>query len=144
MPPSQRAFCRTAAPSVDGKWPRLATTPRLVGLRRDADEHGLEAKRAKLQAELVILGHAGAGERLAFLHRGEAGERLAGDRATDAGERDCGADGLAHDELLDVRLGELVAIMAADPARMRVDQRQRPAAGSTAARSISPSKMRSS
>ncbi len=43
--------------------------------------------------------------------RGKHRQRLAGNGAADAGERDRRADGLADDQLLDVRLGELVAIM---------------------------------
>ena len=144
MPPSQRAFWRTAAPRLAGKWPRLATTRALAGLRGNADEHRLQAERADPQAELIILGHAAAGERPAVLHRGKLGERLARDRAADAGQRDRRADRFAHHQLLDVRLGELVAIMAADPARTADRSAAAPAAGSPPARSISPSKMRSS
>ena len=61
---------------------------------------------------------------LPVLQRGEPRERLALDGAADAGQRDRRADRFANDQFLDVRLGELVAIMAADPARVRVGQRQ--------------------
>ena len=47
-----------------------------------------------------------------------------GNGTADAGERDSRSDRLANDQLLDVRLGELVAIMTADPARALVDQRK--------------------
>ena len=102
----------------------------LAGPRRDAHEHRLEAERADPQADLIILGHAAAGERPAVLHRGELGERPPGDRAADAGQRNRRADRFAHHQFLDVRLGELVAIMAADPARMRDRAAAAPAAGS--------------
>ena len=95
----------------------------LAGLGGDPDEHGLEAECAEAQAHLIILGHARPGERPPVLHRGEAAEGAAFDGAADAGQRDCGADRLAHDQLLHVRLGELVAIMAADPPRMGVGKR---------------------
>jgi hypothetical protein len=81
-----------------------------------ADEHRLEAKRADPQPHLIVLGHAAASERPAVVHRGELGERLAGDRATDSGERDRGSDGLANNQFFGVGLGELVAIMAGNPA----------------------------
>jgi len=92
--------------------------------RRDPHEHGLEPERADPQADLIILGHAASGERLSILHGGELSERLASDRAAHSGQRDRGADRLAHHQFLDVRFGELVAIMAADPARIGVGQRQ--------------------
>ena len=96
----------------------------LAGPRRDPHEHGLEPEGSDLQPDFVILGHAAAGERPAVLHGGELGERPPGDRTADAGERNRRADGFAHDQFLDVRLGELVAIMAADPARIGIGQRQ--------------------
>src|SRR4029078_2635882 len=94
--------------------------PTLSGTRGEPHEHGLEAERTDPQAHFVILGHAAARERLAVLHWCELRQRLSGDRAADSRERNGGADRLAHDELLDVRLGELVAIMAGDPPRMRI------------------------
>ena len=112
------------APSVAGKWPRLATTPRSPGCAGMRTNIVLRPSAPILRPDLIILGHAGAGERLAVLQRGELGERLPGDRAADPGERDRRADRLAHHQLLDVRLGEFVAIMAADPARVAVGQRQ--------------------
>src|SRR6185437_3810220 len=51
-------------------------------------------------------------------------ERLSSNRAADARERDRRADRLANHELLDMRLGELVAIMASDPPRMAVGKRK--------------------
>ena len=112
-------------------------------LRRNADEHRLEAEGADPQADLIILGHAAARERPAVLHRRQLGERAAGNGATDAGERDRRADRFAHDQLLDVRLGELIAIMAAI---QRDCGSGSGITGSwiTAARSISPSKIRNS
>jgi len=50
-------------------------------------------------------------------------ERVAGDRAADASRRHGGAQRLAHDQLLAMRLGELVRVMRADPSRASVDQR---------------------
>ena len=108
MPPIQRAFCRTAASSVAGKWPRLATTERLPATAGMRTNMVLSAKRAEPQAELIILGHASGGERAAVIVRREPGERVAGDGAADPGERDRRADRLAHDQLLAVALGEFV------------------------------------
>ena len=93
-----------------------------AGPRRDADEHGLETKRSKPQADLIVFGHAVAGKRPPVLHRGELPERPPRNRAADAGERDGRADRLPDDQFLDVSLGEFVAIMPRDPAGMRVRQ----------------------
>src|SRR5205085_11717846 len=89
--------------------------PALASAGRDAHEDRPQSQRADPQAHLIILGHAGPGERLALLRRGEANEGRPGDRAADPGERDCRADGFADHQLLDVLLGEFVAIMTADP-----------------------------
>ena len=57
------------------------------------------------------------------MQAGEAGQGLAADRAADPGKRDGRADGFAHDHFLAVRFSEFIAIMTADPARARIDQR---------------------
>src|SRR4051794_27038786 len=88
--------------------------------RRDADEHRLETERSKPETHLIILGHAVAGERPSVLHRGELAKRAPGNCAADTGQRNRRADGFANNQLLDVGLGELVAIMPSDPAGMRV------------------------
>jgi len=88
----------------------------LTWSRRNADEHRLEPERAKPQADFVILGQAVSGERAAVFQRGELRERSSCDRASDAGKGDCRADRLAYHQLLDVSLGELIAIMTTDPA----------------------------
>jgi hypothetical protein len=95
----------------------------IAGSGRDAHEHGLQPERADAQPELIILGHAAADKRAAVVHGGEPGEWLAGDRAADPGQRDRRADRLAHHHLLGMGLGELVAIMAANPWARAVDQR---------------------
>ena len=55
---------------------------------------------------------------------GKRGQGLAGNGTADACERDRRSDRLANDQLLDVSLRELVAIMAADPARAFIHQRE--------------------
>ncbi len=96
----------------------------LAGLGWNAHEHGLEAERTDLEPDFVILGHAAGGERMAVLCRGEVRERAPGNRAADAGQRNRGADRFANHQLLDVGLGEFVAIMPADPARIGVGKGQ--------------------
>src|SRR3712207_3718767 len=92
----------------------------LAGMGGQAHEHGLEAERAEPEADLIVLGHAAAGEGPPVLHRGELRQWLARDRAADTGKRYRRSDRLAHNQLLHMRFGELVAIMARDPAGMRV------------------------
>ena len=53
--------------------------------RMDAHENRLEAERADPQAELIVLGHAAAGEGLAVLDGGKLGKRLASDGTAHAG-----------------------------------------------------------
>ena len=96
----------------------------IAGRRWNAHEHRFQAQCADPQPELVILGHAAADERATVVHCGNARQRLASDRAADAGQRDRSPDRFAHHHLLGVGFGELIAIMAADPLRAGVDQRQ--------------------
>ena len=91
---------------------------------RDADEHGLHAQRSHLEPELIILGHAGAGEGSSFLQCGNPAQGTALDRAANAGQRDSRSHGFPDHQFLDVGFGKFVAIMAGDPAGMCVDQRQ--------------------
>ena len=58
------------------------------------------------------------------MRRSEPVDGVALDRAADPGERDRRADGFAHDQFLDVTLGEFVGIMTRDPARSWVGQGQ--------------------
>ena len=114
IPPSQRAFCRTAAPSVAGKWPRLATTPALAGARRNANEDRPEAERTVTriptsgshEMPVPANGRPSCGG-------SQTGERRPGRwRNRPPASGIAAPYGLAHDQLLDVRLGEFVAIMA--------------------------------
>jgi len=78
-----------------------------------ADEH----------ADLIILGQAvGAKRRAAAVER-EQRKRVAGEGATDARRGQRQSQMRANDQFLAVRLGELVAIMAADPRRARAFRR---------------------
>ena len=104
--------------------PAAGDDPTLARFGGDADEHGLQSQRPEFQPDLIILGHAVAGEGLAVLQRGELRQRLASDSATDSGQWYRRADRFAYDQFLNVRLGELIAIMTADPARMAIDQRE--------------------
>jgi len=109
-----------------GRWEVAAAGDdrRVAGRRRHAHENGLQPKAAGPQAELIILGQAGPGERPPFLDRRHPRQRIARDSAADAGKWDAGADCFPDDEFLGVGLGKLVAIMTRDPARAGIDQRQ--------------------
>src|SRR6476646_1717588 len=91
---------------------------------RNPHEHGLEAERADPKTDFVVLRQSRPREWLAGLQCGQLSERPPRDGAADSGERNRSADRFAYDQLLDVRLRELVAIMATDPARVRILQRE--------------------
>ena len=88
----------------------------------DADEAGGAAMTGEAQAHFIIFGEAVLDEGV-IVFIGDEAQGGAIEGAADAGAGQGGAQGLPHDQLLAVGFGELVGIMAADPARLRVDQR---------------------
>gem|GEM_PF-3198265 len=90
--------------------------------RWDTDEHRLVSECSDAQTELIILGHALCRERPAAIVGCEPGDGVASDSTADSGERDRCADRFADHQFLAMALGEFVAIMAADPARIGIKQ----------------------
>ena len=106
------------------RWPEASEAFDLA-LRMAPDDEAALRARAVARAERGLRSGAAADfERLAFVPSGKPSERVAGNGATDARQRDRRADRFAHHQFLGMCFGELVAIMAADPARRPIDQRQ--------------------
>src|SRR3546814_3239116 len=98
----------------------FARAYQIAGVIAHPDENAPAAVRSYAQPQFIILGETAriewqAALILRYLLKGSASKG-----AAHARRRDCGPNGFAHDQIFAMRLGELVAIMAGNPAGLLI------------------------